>query len=82
MNGIDKYYYLYMDLFSCIALIVFGLLVLIGRFLLIKFDQLSPFEIKHPAKYGLGPMCINIFLILLGTCTGVAGVVSLLTLLL
>lgn len=66
-----------MDLFSCIALIVFGLIVLIGRFIMVKKGALEPFDIRHPFKYGLPMFILNLFLLGMGAGTLVSGIVYL-----
>lgn len=71
-----------MDLASCIALIVFGLIVFFGRLFLAKTDYFPKFDVLHPTKHGLGAMCLNLFVIAMALGTFIAGIVNLIILLL
>lgn len=70
-----------MDLFSCIVLLVFGLIVFVGRLLMVKFDCMSGLDLRHPMKNGLAALVLNIALLLLAVAPFVAGVVCLIKLL-
>ena len=67
-----------MDLFSCIALIVFGLLILIGYFILVKKNMFPKIDVSKPFSAGkLMGIIFNLFAILLGSGPIIAGIICL-----
>lgn len=67
-----------MDLFSCIALIVFGLLILVGYFILVKKDMFPKFDVSKPFSAGkLMGIIFNLFAIVLGSGPIIAGIICL-----
>lgn len=62
-----------MDTLSCVVLIIFGLLVYGGWFLLHKMNMLPKIDFKHPSGYIL----YDAFFAVFGTVVILAGILAL-----